>query len=489
VGAPTAVHGAQSKRQTGSVPTQPWVPWVVLGASGAVGMVLAGTRIGAVPDPHLGLWWFSLPAGGAPLTSILFYASVAVVVGAWFGLGRVALAGGLSLGRAWVVLAAWGLPFVLGPPLFSRDLFSYVAQGLLAHHGANPYTVTPSTLGPGPLLSGVASVWRDTTSPYGPFFVGAGRLVADAGGSLAVQVMASRALELVGVVLVMVSLPRLARHLGTDPGIALWLGALSPLALFSFVASGHNDALMVGLLVAGVTLGVTGRLLPGLLLCALAATVKLPAAAGVAFLAVDAIQARTGLARWRVGAQAVAILAVVVVGVTLLAGYGWTWLGPTALHIPTELRVLSTPSVSLGVLIFSALHPLGIPVARSAVVTVTQDLVAVVAVAAVAWLLFTVRRHEVVRSLGLALLLIVLGSPTVWPWYLMWGVVLLAATGAQRSRVLAAVAAVAMLVVGPSGHPLLLGQWYLAVSLGTVAGVAWLIRGGHWRWVVEGHGA
>jgi len=128
-------------------------------------------------------------------------------------------------------------------------------------------------------------------------------------------------------------------------------------------------------------------------------------------------------------------------------------------------------------------------VARSAVVTVTQDLVAVVAVAAVAWLLFTVRRHEVVRSLGLALLLIVLGSPTVWPWYLMWGVVLLAATGAQRSRVLAAVAAVAMLVVGPSGHPLLLGQWYLAVSLGTVAGVAWLIRGGHWRWVVEGHGA
>ena len=50
----------------------------------------------------------------------------------------------------------------------------------------------------------------------------------------------------------MVFLPRLARHLGTDPGVALWLGALSPLALFSFVASGHNDALMVGLLVAGV---------------------------------------------------------------------------------------------------------------------------------------------------------------------------------------------------------------------------------------------
>ena len=69
--------------------------------------------------------------------------------------------------------------------------------------------------------------------------------------------------------------------------MALWLGALSPLALFSFVSSGHNDALMVGLLVAGVTLAVEGRLLAGLVLCALAATVKLPAAAAVVFLAVD----------------------------------------------------------------------------------------------------------------------------------------------------------------------------------------------------------
>ncbi len=491
MGAPTAVHGTQSRRPTAPVSApspSPWA-WVVVGAFGAWGMVLTGTRIAAVPDPHLARWWFSLPAGGAPFESVGFYVSLALMLAAWVGLGRVAFAGRLTPGRAWVVLAVWALPFLLGPPLFSRDLYSYVAQGLLAHHGANPYTVTPSTLGPGPLLSGVASVWRHTTSPYGPLFVGASRGVsALAGGSLAVQVVAYRLLEVVGVVLVMVSLPPLARHLGSDPGIALWLGALSPLALFSFVASGHNDALMAGLLVAGVTLGVTGRLLPGLVLCALAATVKLPAAAGVVFLAADAMGAGTGARRWRVAGLAAATLVVVIVAVTELAGYGWTWLGPTALHIPTELRILSTPSVSLGVLFFSVLHPLGIPVARSAVVTVTQDLVAVVAVAAVAWLLVTVRRHEVVRSLGLALILIVVGSPTVWPWYLMWGVVLLAATSAQRSKVLAAVAGLAMLVVGPSGHPLLLGDWYLAVSLACAVGLVWLVRGGHWRSVV-GHAA
>ena len=77
---------------------------------------------------------------------------------------------------------------------------------------------------------------------------------------------------------------------------------------------------------------------------------------------------------------------------------------------------------------------------RSATVTVIQYVSALAAVAACLWLLMTLRRHEVVRSTGLALLLIVLGSPTVWPWYLLWGLVLLAATSAQRSKALAAVA-------------------------------------------------
>ncbi len=487
MGSPTVVHGSQSEPESPLLTTGSMAVWVVLGFCGSVGMVLTGTRIGSVPDPGHYLWWFSIPKGGS-VVSAGFYVSIVLLIAGWLGVGRGARQGLLTTGRAWLILAVWGAPLFLGPPLFSRDIYSYIGQGMIAHHGLNPYKVGPSVLGKGPLLASIASVWRTTTSPYGPLFVISCRFVVGVtGGSLIAEVLAFRTLELVGVVLIMVSLPRLARHLGTDPGVALWLGALSPLALFSFIASGHNDALMVGLLLAGVTLAVEGRLVPGLVLCALAATVKLPAAAAIVFLAADQFTATNGIRRWTVVIKAVVVTAIVFVGVTMAAGFGWTWLGTAALHVPTELRVDSTPAVSLGTLFFHLLHMVGIPVRQSATVTVTQAICGIAAVAASVWLLLNIRKLDVVRALGIALLLIVIGSPTVWPWYLMWGLALLAATRAQRSAALAVVAALAMLIVGPSGTPLLSGGAYIIVSLATVAICVWLFRGQRWRSVVTGH--
>ncbi len=207
-----------------------------------------------------------------------------------------------------MILVLWGLPLLVGPPVFSRDIYSYIGQGLLAHHGLNPYSVPPSRLGNAPLLASIAQVWRNTASPYGPLFVSVSRVaVGVAGASLIAQVLVFRVVELIGVAMIMVSLPRLSRRLGTDPGLALWLGALSPLALLSFIASGHNDALMVGLLLAGLTLALEGRLAVGVALIALAATIKIPAAAAIVFIAVDQFRSSTGDRRWRVVIEAVVV--------------------------------------------------------------------------------------------------------------------------------------------------------------------------------------
>ena len=435
--------------------------WIAVGTLGAVGMVLVGTTIGSVPQPRGDHWWFTVDVGTGIGAHLGFYASVGLLLVGWAGIGARARSGRLSVRLSWVVLCCWGLPFFLGPPLFSRDLYSYLAQGRLAGSGLNPYVVAPSALGRGPLLSSVASVWRDTASPYGPLFVSVSHLGESvAGSSLVTGILVFRAVELVGVGLLMMALPVLARRLGNDPGIALWLAVLSPLALFSFVSSGHNDALMMGLLIAGLTLGTGGRLRWGIALCALAATIKLPAAAGVVFLAADECTRVATGRRWRVLAEAALITVVVVAGVTVGAGLGWTWLGPSALHVPTELRVLITPLVSLGTFVYGILHAVGLPVTRSATVTVVQGIGAVVAVSGILWMVLHTGAGDAVRLCGLALVLFVVLSPTLWPWYLMWGVAVLAATSAQRSWVLAAVAGLAMLVVGAGGTPLLNGGAY-----------------------------
>ncbi len=464
--------------------------WIGLGTLGSIGIAVLGTSIGAIPRPSPDEFWFHVSGGGYTVAHLGFYVSVALLVGAWVGVGLEARRRHLSEIRCWVILALWGLPLFLGPPVFSRDLYSYIAQGLLAHHGLNPYHVAPSALGRGPLLDSIATVWRDTASPYGPFFVMVSRAaVTVSGGSLVTQILVFRAAELLGVAAIMIFLPRLARRLGTDPGLALWLGALSPLALFSFIASGHNDALMVGLLVAGVALAMEGRLGVGVALCALAALIKLPAALAIVFLAVVQYQAASGSERWRVLFKAVLVPCVVVVAGTLLAGYGWTWLGPAALRVPAELHVLATPAVSLGVFFHAIAHGLGIPVSSGVVVSAAQVVCALLAAAGTLWLLWNARRLDVVRAMGLALVLVVVGSPTLWPWYLTWGITLLAATTAQRSKFLATVAGLVMLVVGAGGSPMLNGLAYVVTAPLLLAGCAWFFWDRHWQTVVLGHAA
>ena len=223
-------------------------------------------------------------------------------------------------------------------------------------------------------------------------------------------------------------------------------------------------------------------------LCALAATIKLPAMAGVLVLVADECTRVAGAKRWAVIAESAAITVVVVAGVTLGAGFGWTWLGPTALHVPTELRVLITPLVSVGSFVAGLLHAVGLPWSEHAVVTVVQTLGELAAVLAVLWMAFHTRGRGAVRLLGLSLLLFVLLSPTVWPWYWMWGVAVLAATSAQRSRALAVLAACAMFVVGAGGTPLLNGGDFWTTGPLLVAVGVWFVVGGHWRRVLDGPG-
>src|SRR2546423_4096559 len=178
-------------------------------------------------------------------------------------------------------------PAAVVPALFSHGIYSYLAQGTIVHLGLNPYHDTPAVLaghGGGHVLSAVSPFWRHTTAPYGPLFMALiSVIVTITGANVILGLLAIRALELVGIVLLVIYVPRLARALGTDPARALWLALLSPLVMFELVAAGHNEMLMIGLLAAGVTIALEGRPLAGIAVCALAASRQLPAPAGPGF--------------------------------------------------------------------------------------------------------------------------------------------------------------------------------------------------------------
>jgi hypothetical protein len=212
--------------------------------------------------------------------------------------------------------------------------------------------------------------------------------------------------------------------------------------------------------------------------------VKTPAAAGIVFLAAYQVGAVRGFKRWAVLAKAVLVPAAVIIFVTAVSGLGWRWISPSALRIPTELRIVATPTVSLGVLIFHILRLVDMPVRQHACVTVTQLVCGVAGAAGVVWLIANVRKLDLVRTIGIALIVVVLVGPTLWPWYFTWGLALLAATTAQRSKALVAVAALAMFMVGPSGTPMLAGIDYIFVALACLAGGYWLVADRHWMTIL-----
>jgi hypothetical protein len=439
--------------------------WACLGLAGSVAVAVAGPRLAGGPVR----WWY---AGGGGVA--VFYAGIVALGVAWLALGGLPLTPRL-IG---VIGAAWCVPLLLTAPLFSQDVYSYLAQGTLVHLGLDPYRDAPAVLaqhGQAHVLSAVSPFWRHTTAPYGPLFLW---IVSGlAGSSLVVGVLLIRALELIGFVLLGVFVPRLASALGADPARASWWVLLSPLVLLELVAAAHNDLLMIGLLVAGVSLAIERRPLAAVALCALAATIKLPAAAAIPFILVAGAGRRTALA-------GVLLAAGVVVAVSVLSGLGLGWISTSVFSTPGKVRLAITPATALGWTV-AQIVPVGARGLESALEVIAFGLSVVLGLV----LLWRVRRETLVRYLGIALLAAAIAGPAAWPWYETWGLVLLAACpDVQRSRALAVAAAASVLVVKADGilaFPLHTAPVFLALY--AAAAAVWVSRRhpavapGRWR--------
>ena len=421
------------------------------GLAGSALVAVAAPRALSDPVVH---WWYSPGLGVSRATAVwLVYAGMAIMCCAWLCLGRV-----LPSRRALLVITAlWALPLALAPPLFSRDIYSYLAQGTILHLGHNPYHTAPSALAAlhrPHVLAAVSPFWRGTTAPYGPLFLGLVAMIVGAVGShLVAGVLLVRALELIGLLLVALCAPRLARALGSDERRALWLVAASPLVMLQLVAAGHNDLLMAGLLAVGLVCALNGWPLAAVAICALAATIKLPAIAAAGFIAVAWFRAERGAAARLRFAVAVAAIAVVVLGaVTLATGAGVAWVSSSLFSTPARVRLAITPATGIGYTIAVVLKAIGVAVSSRSFEGVFVVVASVLAATAGGVLLWRVRVTTVAKSLGTFLVVAAACGPAAWPWYFVWGLVALAALApVQRSYPLAIAIAASSLVVKPNG--------------------------------------
>jgi hypothetical protein len=402
----------------------------VLGLAGSAALAAGGCAAGALPahDPFAGVPIIHQLRQTPAVALVVAYTGLAMLVVAWLFLGRlVGTPGGPRPRSLIVTLGLWALPLCVAPPMFSKDVYSYAAQGWLVQQGSNPYFWGPAAV-PGPFLDDIGPMWRHTPAPYGPVFLILARWVVGLGGGHVVPtVLGMRLLALFGVLLLVRYVPRLARHCGVAPDRALWLGVLNPLVLLHFVSGTHNDALLVGLVVAGLVLVLDRRPVLGVIACAVALLVKAPAPA-LALLFVIPLWAGllTGRLRLvRAGVYTGVIAGGTIAGVTWLSGLGYGWVN--ALQTPSAVRNWLSATTLIGEASGQLTKAVGLGDYTTLAISVFRGAGGVAALVICLLLLARPERYGIIGSLGLALTAVVVLSPVVQPWYLLWGFMFIAA--------------------------------------------------------------
>jgi alpha-1,6-mannosyltransferase len=404
-----------------------------LGLAGAVGVAAAGTR----------------PVG---------LIGVAVLAAAWLGIRTVT-------GTRWLLTTAglWALPLLVAPPLFSEDAGAYACQGQLYEHGVSPYAHGVADL-PCTWLAHAPALWVHSPSPYGPLWIALTGAAA-ATGTYTGAVAVLRIVALAGIALAVGYGYRLARILGTDPSRVAWLGAASPLVLLHGVSGVHNDALMAGLIVAGLAYAAVDRELAlgpdqqgsarlygaraGVLL-GLALAVKVTALVAVPF-------AVSLLARQRRLAPLTRATAVVAGGaagtfaaVSAATGLGLGWV--PALSGTTTLVQWSSPPTGVGMVAAYVAHwsghgglePTALAVARG------LGLLVLAVILVVLWWRARTPR-AITRDAGFALAATALLGPVFFPWYALAPLAVLGAALVWERWIAGIVAGLALTVL-PNGH-------------------------------------
>ena len=400
-----------ARRRIGAIATRQRVGLLALGGLLATGLLvslsaahtaqLLPESVRPVPKSLAGAF------GGASI-DLRSYGVIAVLV-AMFAFYALAVRAADRLPARMVLMTIAGLyAFVLlAPPLVSTDIFSYGAYGRMGTvYGANPYLHGPIAIGLDPLYYLIGAKWVTTPSVYGPVFTALSYVLAPL--SIAASVLAYKAIAAIAGLVTVAAVWNAARWRGVNPVKAVALVGLNPLMVFYGVGGGHNDLLMLALMVVGLYAILQHRDRAGGGLLSLATGIKLTGGLLLPFAIAGGAIRRTGRRDIVIGASFVA--AAILAGSIALFGAGPFHLPATIEHSQSVGDWHSIPgfiSTRLG------LGTLG---------HVTGYVLTGVFVIVCGWLVRRVWRGELdwIDGAAWATIAMLLTASSLLPWYAAW---------------------------------------------------------------------
>lgn len=507
--------------------------WRYVGVAAAAALAASSWGSGSGPVLHTRILWPGLSpsaeTGGSPLAATISIAAMAVLLLAWWQLRTARL----TERWWWVTAALWFAPLLASVPLYSRDLYSYAAQGALWAEGLSPYEHGVRDLA-SDWRESTAPTWLDTPAPYGPVWLLIARGAASlAGDRLWLALLLLRLVAVVGVVVMAWAVSDVAHRVGSSRRSAAWLAVAAPLVGAHYVSGAHNDAVMVAAVVAGFALALRRLLVPAVVVVALGAMVKVTAVVALPFIALIWARHLTAVRlssddasdlaeAWRVPLRPREVLSgLALTGVTAAipmalvsraSGLGFAWLNPGA--TPGRNEQWTSLPTGLGMAIGAVGHVLGRPEWRDSAISVARviGLVLLAVILVLVWLavakpagdgapleaagaeVVAAERARVVRAAGWALLAVIVLAPVFLGWYFLWALPLFAATLGTGSlahgleRWLPVAVTVLCFAQLPDGYSLGLTTTAIGVPIAVATAVVLALRGLRWSRRVEWSG-
>jgi alpha-1,6-mannosyltransferase len=352
---------------------------------------LAGPFAGSGVDLHV--------AGSVAVMSLMF---------ACYGLA-VRSAPRLSARSVLMCIAAVHALVLLAPALLSTDVFSYQAYARIGDmYGANPYLNGPHAIALDPVYPFIGAKWVTIPSAYGPVFTALSYLLAPL--SIVASVYAYKAIAAVASLVIVGLVWNVAWMRGIDPVRAAALVGLNPLLVVYGVGGGHNDILMLAVLVAGIALVLQQRDRVGAGSLVLATGIKLTAGLLLPFALAAA---GNPLARRR---RRELVLGATVLGAAL-AAVSFGVFGTGVLHLPMTVHQSQSEGDWHSIPGFVSSR-LGLGTAGHT----TGDVLAIVFLGVTCWLVRKVWRGELdwIAGAGWATVAMLVTASSLLPWYVAW---------------------------------------------------------------------